>query len=92
MGLICYRPSATFDGMKTMTTREFFHSPGIVKALRSGQSVVVTDNGKPALIVTKTGKRPRRSRADLEKEIREIFPEDSPKWNLTQALKDLKPK
>jgi hypothetical protein len=49
----------------------------------------VTDNGKPALIVTKSGKRPRRSRADLEKEIREIFPEDSPKWNLTQALKDL---
>jgi antitoxin (DNA-binding transcriptional repressor) of toxin-antitoxin stability system len=76
--------------MKTMTTREFFHSPGIVKALRSGQSVVVTDNGKPALVVTKAGKRPRRSRADLESENREIFPDVRPKWNLTQALKDLK--
>jgi antitoxin (DNA-binding transcriptional repressor) of toxin-antitoxin stability system len=79
-----------FDTMKTMTTREFFHSPGIVKALRSGQSVVVTDNGKPALIVTKAGKRPRRSLADLQKENREIFPETRPKWNLTQALKELK--
>ncbi len=78
--------------MKTMTTREFFHSPGIVKALRSGQSVVVTDNGKPALIVTKPGKRPRRSLAELEKENREIFPDERPKWNLTQALKDLKSK
>jgi antitoxin (DNA-binding transcriptional repressor) of toxin-antitoxin stability system len=78
--------------MKTITTREFFHSPGIVKALRSGQSVVVTDNGKPALIVTKAGTRPRRSRADLDKENSEIFPDIRPKWNLTQALKELKSK
>lgn len=75
-----------------MTTREFFHSPGIVKALRSGQSVVVTDNGEPALIVTKAGKRPRRSRADLQRENREIFPQARPKWNLTQALKQIKSK
>ena len=79
-----------FDTMKTMTTREFFHSPGIVKALRSGQSVVVTDNGKPALIVTKAGKRPRRSLADLQKENCEIFPDERPSWSLTRALKGLK--
>jgi antitoxin (DNA-binding transcriptional repressor) of toxin-antitoxin stability system len=81
-----------FDAMKTMTTREFFHSPGIVKALRSGQSVVVTDNGKPALLVTKAGRRPRRSRAELDCENREIFPENRPNWSLTQALKDLRSK
>ena len=78
------------DGMKTLTTREFFHSPGLVKALRSGQSIVVTDNGKPALIVTKPGKRPRRSRADLEREAREISPQAKPKVNFTAALKALK--
>jgi antitoxin (DNA-binding transcriptional repressor) of toxin-antitoxin stability system len=79
-----------FDAMKTLTTREFFHSPGLVKALRAGQSVVVTDNGKPALLVTKAGQRPRRTRAELEREAREICPEAKPKVNFTAALKDLK--
>src|SRR6266446_9637900 len=76
--LHCCRPSQMLDTMKTLTTREFFHSPGIVKALRSGQSVIVTDNGKPALVVTKTGQRPCKSRADLEREARETCPETKP--------------
>jgi antitoxin (DNA-binding transcriptional repressor) of toxin-antitoxin stability system len=76
--------------MKTLTTREFFHSPGLVKALRPGQSIVVTDNGKPALTVTKAGERPRRSRAELEREASEICPEAKPKVNFTAALKDQK--
>ena len=54
--------------MKTMTTREFFHTPGLIKTLRPGQSVVVTDNGKPSLVVTKPGRRPRKTLADLERE------------------------
>jgi hypothetical protein len=76
--------------MKTLTTREFFHSPGMLKSLRSGQSIVVTDKGKPALIVTKAGKRPRRTRADLEREAREICPEENPKTDFTTALAQLK--
>jgi antitoxin (DNA-binding transcriptional repressor) of toxin-antitoxin stability system len=76
--------------MKTLTTREFFHSPGLVKGLRAGQSILVTDNGKPAMIVTKAGKRPRKSRAELEREAREICPELKPKVNFTAALKELK--
>jgi antitoxin (DNA-binding transcriptional repressor) of toxin-antitoxin stability system len=76
--------------IKTLTTREFFHAPGLIKALRSGQSIVVTDNGKPALIVTKPGKRRRRSRANLEREAREICPQAKPKVNFTEALKALK--
>jgi antitoxin (DNA-binding transcriptional repressor) of toxin-antitoxin stability system len=78
------------DTMKTLTTREFFHSPGIVKALQAGQSIVVTDNGQPALIVTKTGKRPRKTRADLEREAREICPKSTPRVNFTAALAELK--
>jgi hypothetical protein len=76
--------------MKTLSTSEFFHSPGIVKAMRAGQSLIVTDNGKPALIVTKMGQRPRRTRADLEREAREICPEAAPKVNFTVALRELK--
>ena len=79
-----------FDAMKTLTTREFFHSPGLVKGLRSGQSILVTDNGKPALVVTKAGERPRKTRAELEREAREVCPEATPKVNFTAALKDLK--
>jgi len=76
--------------MKTLTTREFFHSPGLTKALRPGQSFLVTDNGKPSFIVTKAGQRPRRTRADLEREAREICPRDGPKVNFTAAIKELK--
>ena len=76
--------------MKTLTTREFFHSPGLVKALRSGQSILVTDNGKPALVVTKAGKRPRRTRAQLEREARDICPAATPKVDFTSALRELK--
>ncbi len=75
------------DGMKTLTTREFFHSPGLTKALRPGQSFLVTDNGKPSFVVTKAGQRPRRTRADLEREAREICPRNGPKVNFTAWLK-----
>jgi antitoxin (DNA-binding transcriptional repressor) of toxin-antitoxin stability system len=78
--------------MKTLTAREFFHSPGLVKAMRSGQSILVTDKGKPALIVTKAGRRHRKKRTELEREALEICPEGKPKVNFTAALKYLKPK
>ena len=39
--------------MKTLTLREFFHSPTLVKSLHPGQTLVVTSDGKPNLIVTK---------------------------------------
>jgi antitoxin (DNA-binding transcriptional repressor) of toxin-antitoxin stability system len=76
--------------MKTLTTREFFHAPGLVKALRAGQSIVVTDNGRPALIVTKAGSRPRRTRSQLEREARDICPGTKPRVNFTAALAELK--
>ena len=54
--------------VKTITTREFFHSPLTVKALHPGQSLAVTDNGKPSFVVTKAGKRPRRTLQELEED------------------------
>jgi len=76
--------------MKTLTTREFFHSPGLVKGLRAGESFVVTDNGRPALLVTKAGKRPRRTRAELDRLAAEICPDTKPGVNFTAVLKELK--
>jgi hypothetical protein len=78
------------DAVKTLTTREFYHSPGLMKSLRPGQSVVVTDNGKATLTVTKAGQRPRRSRDQLERENREICPVATPKVNFTAAIQALK--
>jgi hypothetical protein len=78
------------DAMKTLTTREFFHSPGLVKSLRPGQSMIVTDNGKASLTVTKAGSRPRRTREDLEREAREICPKPGPKVNFTEVIREMK--
>lgn len=76
--------------MKTMTTREFFHSPALAKSLRPGQSLMVTDNGKPNLIVTKAGSRPVKTAEDMRQEAAEMFPGRRPKVNFTAIIKRLK--
>ena len=76
--------------IKTLTSRDFFKSPDIIGALHPGQSVLVTDRGQPALVVTKAGKRPRKTRADLEREAREICQRKGPKLDLTAGIRDLK--
>lgn len=76
--------------MKTLTTREFFHAPGLVKTLRPGQSLVVTDHGVPAFTVTKAGQRATKTAEDLRREARELFPEEPLKVNFTEIIKKLK--
>jgi hypothetical protein len=63
-----------------------FHSPGLVKALRAGQSIIVTDKVKPALTVTKLDERSCITRADLAREAAEICPGVQPKVNFATAL------
>jgi hypothetical protein len=76
--------------VKTITTREFFNAPRLVKALQPGQSMVVTDKGIPSFIVTKAGKRPRKTRADLEREAAEVSSRKGAKVNFTRAIRELK--
>jgi hypothetical protein len=78
------------DTMKMLTTREFFHSPGLIKSLRPGAMLLVTDRGQPAFTVTKAGPRPKKTVQDLRREAREIFPEDRPKLNFTDIMRKLK--
>jgi antitoxin (DNA-binding transcriptional repressor) of toxin-antitoxin stability system len=75
------------DAMKTLTTREFLHAPGLIKALRPGQSLTVTDKGVPAFTVTKAGERRSKTAEDLRREAREIFPEARPQVGFTALLK-----
>jgi len=53
--------------MKTITAKEFFHTPSMLRRSYPGQTLVVTDNGKPSVTVSKVGRRPRLSRAELAK-------------------------
>jgi antitoxin (DNA-binding transcriptional repressor) of toxin-antitoxin stability system len=76
--------------MKTLTTRELFHAPGLLRSLRPGQSLVVTDNGVPAFTVTKAGKRTPKTAEDLRREARQMFPGKRPKVNFTEIIKKLK--
>jgi antitoxin (DNA-binding transcriptional repressor) of toxin-antitoxin stability system len=47
--------------MKTVTVREFYHNAGIVDGLAEGKQLLVTANGKPKFLVSKTA-RPRMTR------------------------------
>ena len=76
--------------MKTISTREFFHAPALVKSLQPGQSLIVTDNGNPNFTVTKAGTRSVKTAADLHRQAKEIFPGKRPKVNFTQAIRKLK--
>jgi hypothetical protein len=76
--------------MKTISTREFFHAPALVKNLPPGQSLLVTDNGNPNFTVTKAGRRPLKTADDLRREAREIFPENRPKVNFTSLIRKRK--
>src|SRR5207247_3764805 len=71
-GLLKRRPAFMLDVMKTLTTREFFHSPGLLKSLRPGQSLTVTDKGAPAFTITKAGERRTKTAEELRREAREI--------------------
>jgi hypothetical protein len=73
--------------MKTITTREFFDSPALVKSLRPGQSLLVTDNGEPDLVVTKAGKRAIKTLEDLRREASDLCSRKRPKSNFTAWLK-----
>jgi len=78
------------DVMKTVTTREFLHGPGLVKTMKAGQNLLVTDKGEPSFLVTKVGARPRKTREDLEREALEICPVPGPIVNFTAIMKGFK--
>ena len=76
--------------MKTLTIREFFHSPALVKSLHAGQTLVVTANGKPDLIVTKAGSRPRKTAAELQREARKLLVKPGKKVDTVPVLRKLR--
>jgi antitoxin (DNA-binding transcriptional repressor) of toxin-antitoxin stability system len=73
--------------MKTVTVREFYHSAGLVDSLAEGKQLVVTANGKPKFVVSKSP-RPKMSRALAEK--RAIGDPNGPSFDGAAFLASLK--
>ena len=73
--------------MKTVTVREFYHNAGLVDGLAEGKHLVVTANGKPKFVVSKSS-RPKMSRGLAEK--RAVGHSNGPSFNGTAFLASLK--
>jgi hypothetical protein len=73
--------------MKTVTVREFYHNARLVDGLADGKQLVVTANGKPKFIVSKSS-RPRMTRKLAE--ARAVGDPNGPKFDGTAFLASLK--
>lgn len=76
--------------MKSLTMREFFHSPSLVKSLHAGQSLVVTSRGKPDIVVTKAGRRRKRTAEELRQEARALLSKPGKKVNTVELIRKLR--
>ncbi len=73
--------------MKTVTVREFYHNAGLVDDLAEGKRLVVTANGKPKFVVSKSS-RPKMSRELAEK--RAVGDPNAPRFDGAAFLASLK--
>ena len=73
--------------MKTVTVREFYHNARLVDGLAEGKQLLVTANGKPKFVVSKSA-RPKMSRELAEK--RAVGDLKAPTFDGTAFLASLK--
>jgi hypothetical protein len=73
--------------MKTVSVREFYHNAGLFDALPEGQQLVVTANGKPKFVVSKS-RRPKMTRRLAE--ARAVGSAGAAKFDGTALLGSLK--
>jgi len=73
--------------MKTVTVREFYHNAGLVDGLAEGKQLVVTSNGEPKFMVSKSS-RPKMSRELAER--RAVGDSKASSFNGTAFLASLK--
>jgi hypothetical protein len=73
--------------MKTVSVREFYHNAGLVDGLAEGKQLLVTANGKPKFVVSKTP-RPRMTRKLAE--ARAVGKPGAPRFDGAGFLASLK--
>jgi hypothetical protein len=76
--------------VKTLTMEKFLHAPTVAQSLLPGQSLLVTEGGKPELIVIKARKRPRKTAAELRREARELLTKPGRKVDTVALMRDLR--
>ena len=73
--------------MKSVTVRDFYHNAGLVDGLPEGRQLLVTSNGRPKFIVSKSAK-PKMTRKLAE--ARAVGNPKNPKFDGTAFLASLK--
>ena len=76
--------------MKTMTMEKFYDSPGLAQSLLPGQSLLVTSDGKPNLVVTKAGQRPKITAQQMRREARALLKKPGKKVDTVALLRELR--
>ncbi|MGH8247751.1 MAG: hypothetical protein ACREUU_15125, partial [Gammaproteobacteria bacterium] len=76
--------------VKTLTMEKFFNSPGAAQSLLPGQSLVVTSGGKPELIVTKAGQRPKKTAEQMRRDARALLKKPGNKVDTVALLRELR--
>jgi hypothetical protein len=70
--------------------REFFDSAATAESLQPGQSLLVTSNGRPELIVTKAGQRPRKTAMVMRREAKALLTKPGKKVDTVALLRELR--
>jgi hypothetical protein len=76
--------------VKTLTIEKFLLLPNLAQSLQPGQSLLVTADGKPEFIVTKTRKRPHKTAAELRREARELLTKPGKKVDTVALVRELR--
>jgi len=76
--------------VKTLTMEKFFDSPGAAQSLLPGQSMVVTSGGKPELIVTRAGQRPKQTAERMRRDAKALLKKPGHKVDTVALLRDLR--
>ena len=76
--------------MKTILKREFFRRPTLVRSLKPGEQVAVTDRGHTDFVVVKSGRRPQRTTAELERLAAQLLPGNRRRINVVEKLRRLR--
>ena len=69
---------------------KFFDSPAVAESLLPGQSLLVTSDGKPNLIVTKAAKRPKTTAEQMRREAKALLKKTGKKVDTVALLRELR--
>ena len=73
--------------MKTVMKRDFFRKPKLVRFLKPGEELAVTEHGQTDFVVVKSGRPARRTTEDLARLAARLLPGRRQKINVVAKLR-----